>query len=70
MADPIDPRLLDKRVAHRYLKKGVLDEKEFERHVKGLADLGDRAVPIEASMDGDEIDDLDEEDDVEGAEKP
>jgi len=69
MSDPIDTRLLDKRVAHRYLKKSILDEKEYERHLKGLQDLADRAVPIEASMDGDESDDLDEEDDVEGGDE-
>jgi hypothetical protein len=69
MADPIDNRLIDKRVAHRYLRKALLDEKDFERHLKGLQDLADRAVPIEASMEGDEVDDLDDEDAVEGADE-
>jgi len=69
MADSIDSRLIDKRVSHRYVRKGVLDEKEFERHMKSLPDLADRAMPIEASMDGDEVDDLDDEDDVEADEK-
>jgi hypothetical protein len=62
MADPIESRLIDKRVAHRYVRKGVLEEKELERHLKGLPDLADRAMPVEASMDGDEVDDLDDED--------
>jgi hypothetical protein len=64
MSDSNDPRLLDKRVVHRYLRKGILDEKEYERLVKGLPDLADRALPIEASMDGDEIDDLDDDEDA------
>lgn len=63
MSDPIDPRLLDKRVAHRYLRKGILDEKEFERLLKGLPDLTEHALPIEASMEGEEIDELDDDDD-------
>lgn len=54
MAD-IETKHLDKRVAHRYLKKGKLDEKEFERHLKALPDLADQAVPVES-----EFEDLDE----------
>jgi hypothetical protein len=63
MADPIENKLVDKRVAHRYVRKGVLDEKEYEKHLKALPDLADQALTIEASMDGDFLDD--EEDDVE-----
>jgi len=48
MAD--DPKLFDKRVSARNIKKGVLDPKEFERHMKTLPDLADQAVPIEATM--------------------
>lgn len=63
MADPIENKLVDKRVSQRYLRKGVLDEKEYEKHLKALPDLADQALTIEASMDGDFLDD--EEDDVE-----
>ncbi len=62
MADPIEARLIDKRVAHRYVRKGVLDEKDYEKHMKSLPDLADRALTVEASMEGDELDDdLDED---------
>ncbi|HYD41818.1 MAG TPA: hypothetical protein VEB43_13400 [Anaeromyxobacter sp.] len=57
MADPIETKLVDKRVAHRYVRKGILDEKEWEKHLKGLPDLADKALPLEAEMDGDELDD-------------
>ncbi len=50
MADDIDRRLVDKRVAQRYVKKGVLDEKEYEKYVKSLPDLADKAVPIESDL--------------------
>jgi hypothetical protein len=52
MADQIENRHVDKRVAHRYLRKGVLDEKDFERHLKTLPDLAEQAMPIEALMEG------------------
>jgi hypothetical protein len=70
MSDSIDVRLLDKRVAHRYLRKGILDEKEYERLTRGLPDLADRALPVEASMESDELDDLDDEDGDEGDAQP
>ena len=68
MADPIDNKLVDKRVAHRYVRKGVLEEKDFERYMKSLPDLAEQAMPIEASMDSDDFDDLDDVDELD--EKP
>ncbi len=61
MADPIDSKLTDKRVAHRYVRKGILDEKDYEKHMKSLPDLADQALSVEASMEGDELDDEPEE---------
>jgi len=57
MPDRIENRLVDKRVSHRYVEKGALDEKDFERYLKSLPDLADRAVPIESEIEGDELDD-------------
>jgi hypothetical protein len=65
MADPFENKLVDKRVAHRYVRKGVVDDKEYEKYVKSLPDLADQAIPIEASMD-DDLDALDELDEDEG----
>lgn len=62
MSDSPENKLVDRRVAHRYVRKGVLDEKDYDRHLKSLPDLADLAMPIEASLDGEE--DLDELDDV------
>jgi hypothetical protein len=61
MADQFENKQIDKRVVHRYVKKGVVDEKEYERHQKSLPDLADQAMPIEASIEADEA----EEDDPE-----
>lgn len=71
MPDQIDRKLLDKRVSSRYLARGRLDEKEYERHLEGLPDLAQQAVPVESDLDGDDFDDdednLEEEGEDEGA---
>ncbi len=54
MADQFDNKQIDKRVVHRYLKKNIVDEKEYERHVKALPDLAEQAMPIEASIEPEE----------------
>ena len=43
-----DNKTVDKRVVHRYLKKGLVDEKEYERYLKQLSDRAEDAVPIES----------------------
>jgi hypothetical protein len=60
MADQLENRHVDKRVAHRYLKKAVIDEKDYERHIKSLPDLADQAVAIEAAMEGEPDEGADE----------
>ncbi len=63
MADQLENKTVDKRVALRYLRKGIVDEKEYERHLKSLPDLAEQAMPVEASIEQDDLDD----DDGEGA---
>ncbi|ACG71323.1 conserved hypothetical protein [Anaeromyxobacter sp. K] len=74
MADPFENKLVDKRVVQRYLRKGKVDEKEYEKFQKALPDLADQAMPIEASMSGveepDDLDDDEPEEDVGGGEVP
>ncbi len=67
MAQAIDLKLLDKRTAERYISLGLLDEKEWEKHVSSLKDVSDKATPIETSM-GEEEDFDDDEDEDEGGE--
>jgi hypothetical protein len=61
MADQFENKQIDKRVVQRYLKKGVVDEKEYDRLQKGLPDLAEQAMPIEASIEAEDV----EEDDAE-----
>jgi hypothetical protein len=49
MAD-IENKLVDKRVVHRYLETGRLDEKDYEAHLKKLPDLADQAVAVESEI--------------------
>jgi len=68
MADTLDPKHLDKRTAERYLRSGQLDEKAFERHLKSLPDVAEKATVVETAMDGDTFED-DEDEDMEGDEE-
>jgi hypothetical protein len=72
MADTLDPKHLDKRTSERYLRSGQLDEKAFERHLKSLPDVAEKATVVETAMDGDDFEDTEDEDmegDEEGAEE-
>ena len=59
MADQPENKTVDKRVALRYVRKGIVDEKDYERYVKSLPDLAEQAMPVEASMEHDDLDDED-----------
>lgn len=61
MADQLENKTVDKRVAQRYLRKGIVDEKDYEKYVKSLPDLAEQAMPVEASIEHDELDDEDGE---------
>jgi len=50
MADTLQNKIIDRRVVSRYLRKGLLDEKEYEQHLKKLPDVSEQAVPIESEI--------------------
>ena len=70
MANPIDPKHIDKRTAERYLRNGDLDEKTYQRHIETLPDLAEKSVPVETVMHDEleEDEDFDDEDEDEGDE--
>jgi hypothetical protein len=43
-------RYLDRRVVERYLKKGLLEEKEYARYLKSLDDLAESAGSVETEF--------------------
>ncbi|OJT16738.1 hypothetical protein BO221_48910 [Archangium sp. Cb G35] len=69
MANPTDPKQLDKRTAERYLRSGAVDEKAYQRHIESLPDVSEKSVPVETVMhdelENDEDEDFDDEDEDE-----
>jgi len=61
MAETFETRVIDRRVVKRYVRKGIVDEKEYAAYLKALPDLADQALSVEAAMDGDLDDAADDE---------
>jgi hypothetical protein len=40
-----DPRLFDVRTVERNIKRGLVTRKEYEKHLKSLADATDKVQP-------------------------
>jgi nitrogen regulatory protein PII-like uncharacterized protein len=53
----------DKRTFQRYITNGTIDEKDMEKHLKGLPDLAEQAVAVESVLDEDDYDDEEDDDD-------
>jgi hypothetical protein len=52
----LDPRYLDKRTVARYITQGLVDEKAYEKHVKTLTDVAEKATRVETVSEDDPID--------------
>jgi hypothetical protein len=50
MAETLENKLIDQRVVQRYIRKGQLDAKDYERYLKSLPDVADQAVPVESEV--------------------
>jgi hypothetical protein len=46
----IPPSYLDRRVVERYIKKGLVEEKEYARLLKALPDLGEKATKVDTEF--------------------
>jgi hypothetical protein len=58
-----NPRLFDRRVVERNIKKGLITRKDYEKHLKSLADTaGNIASPDEHIDDGPDDEPEDETD--------
>jgi hypothetical protein len=42
-----DPRFWDVRTIERRIRRGQLPRKDYEKHLKGLPDVAEKAAPIE-----------------------
>ena len=48
--EEIPIQYLDRRVVERYIKKGLLDEKEYQKYLKSLEDLTENAGSVETEF--------------------
>ena len=48
--DELSSKYLDRRAVERYIKKGLLDEKEYARLLKALPDLAEKAEKVETDF--------------------
>ena len=48
--EEIPLRYLDRRVVERYVKKGLLDEKDYQRYLKSLEDSAEKAGSVETAF--------------------
>jgi type II secretory pathway component PulK len=60
MTETFDNKVVDQRVVKRYLRKGIVDEKEYAAFLKALPDLEDQALSVDAAMDGEPTDGVDD----------
>jgi hypothetical protein len=44
-----DPRFWDVRTIDRRIRRGQVGRKDYEKHLKSLPDVADKAAPIELS---------------------
>lgn len=57
----VDPRYTDKRTVARYITQGLVDEKAYEKLLKALPDIAEKAVRVDTISEDDPLDDDDVE---------
>jgi hypothetical protein len=65
MSDTLSPKHMDKRTIERHLRAGVVDEKVWDKHLKGLPDLAEKAAPVDSVLSPTELDEEEDEDEGE-----
>lgn len=56
MATPIDPRYTDLRTATRYIERGAIQQKDYERYLSELPDVAEQAAPVETQLETESTD--------------
>ena len=60
-----NPRLFDSRTVERNIRKGLTTRKDYEKYLKSLPDVAEKAAPADAPLSSaaeDAFDDLDDDD--------
>lgn len=55
MTEKIDIRHIDRRTIERYIKRGAIDKKDYEKYVKALPDLAEQAEKVDIELEAVEI---------------
>jgi hypothetical protein len=61
MSDTLAPRHQDKRTIERHLRAGAVDEKLWEKHLKSLPDVAEKAAPVDSVLAPTDDEDEDDE---------
>jgi hypothetical protein len=57
----IDFKNLDRRVAARLMRRGIVNDKDLEKAARALPDSAEKCEPVETQLEDDELDELNEE---------
>jgi hypothetical protein len=47
--DALDPKLFDRRIVERNIKRGFITRKDYDKYLKSLADAADKLRPSDES---------------------
>ncbi len=47
-------KYLDRRTVARYIARGQMSEKDFEKYLKSLPDVEEKSTPVESTLAGEE----------------
>jgi hypothetical protein len=47
--DALDPKLFDRRIVERNIKRGLITRKDYDKYLKSLSDSADKLRPAEES---------------------
>jgi hypothetical protein len=45
--DALDPKLFDRRIVERNIKRGLITRKDYDKYLKSLSDAADKLRPAE-----------------------
>ena len=55
MTKTTDPKVFEKRLVDRLIKRGAISAEDYEQHLASLPDLADQALPIESELEVQEV---------------
>ena len=50
MTTEIDPKNIDKRIAERHMRMGILEEKAYDKALKTLPDVAEKGMAVDSVL--------------------